>query len=90
MPARALAATVAGLGLLLIGGGGAFVLGIAWVVDVMELGVLFWALPVLAVVGAALAAYGVVELAGDILGDTDGVRGAVDELSWRQLKHYID
>lgn len=90
MNAKALAATVGGLGLLVLGAGGTIVLGLAWLLGMVEVGAMFWFLPLLAVLGLAVGTYGLAGLASDVIGEADGLREAAQELDWHRLRHIID
>lgn len=90
MNAKALAVTVAGLGAVLVGAGGTVVLTLAWLVGAVELGVLFWTLPLIAVGGLALATYGITRIATGVFSEADGLSDLTTEVNWRRVKQYLD
>lgn len=90
--ARAVAATVTGLLLALLGGIGTLVVLVGALGGVLEWTALAWLLPLAFVAGAGLLTWGVVELLtgeSDLLSG-DGRTGLTDGVHLYRLKEYLD
>lgn len=86
--AESIAALASGAVLGVVGAGGTVVVLAGVLLGIFELGLAAVAFPVLLAVGAGLAAYGAVDLAGDLLGG-DGRRW-LDDLDVHALRKLVD
>ncbi|MFB6138233.1 MAG: hypothetical protein ABEJ42_07855 [Halobacteriaceae archaeon] len=94
MNARAAAAVVGGGLVALVGAGGSVLLALGWLLGRVDVSLVHWLLPAALVIGGAVLAWGLVQLAGDLLGGDllggEGPAEALDGVGLETALRFLD